>query len=116
MTNSTVSTQTLTSSLERARALALPSREAMLARAPSVQMFWDDNRELFAKAWHEWEQTEQALQPLNDALLDSKLQAAVEQAWQNPITESQVKEFMARSGAGRLYRTVFQSGKTFGLT
>ncbi|WP_181901797.1 2OG-Fe(II) oxygenase [Thalassotalea euphylliae] len=95
-----------TSSLAKARALALPSRDAMLARAPSVQAFWDDNRELLASAWQEWEQSEQTLQPLTELLLDSKLQAAVEQAWQNPITESEVKNLWQEVAPG-VYTTQF---------
>ncbi|WP_448552977.1 2OG-Fe(II) oxygenase [Thalassotalea montiporae] len=95
-----------TSSLAKARALELPSRDAMLARAPSVQAFWDDNRELLASAWQEWEQSESTFQPLTESLLDSKLRAAVEQAWQNPITESEVKSLWQEVAPG-VYTTQF---------
>ena len=41
--------------LERARAVERPNRDAMLQRTPSVQQFWEQNRELFQDAWKEWE-------------------------------------------------------------
>ena len=41
-------------SLEQVRAIARPSREAMLARDISVQQFWAQNTALFEQAWAEW--------------------------------------------------------------
>ena len=60
--------------LEAARALTLPSREAMLQRAQSVQQFWDGNQELLANAWKEWEAADQVDgNSLNSSLLDARL-------------------------------------------
>ena len=71
--------------LQQARALDLPSREAMLHRAPSVQQFWSSNNELLSNAWSEWEASEKDnLFTLDDSLLDAKLRSAVTQAWENP--------------------------------
>ncbi|REL30391.1 2OG-Fe(II) oxygenase [Thalassotalea euphylliae] len=112
MNNTAVSTNLSTSSLStpslaKARALALPSRDAMLARAPTVQAFWDDNRELFTSAWQEWQQTEQSTLPvLTDDLFDNKLRAAVNQAWQTPVTESEVKNLWQEVAPG-VYQTQF---------
>ncbi|UBU47447.1 hypothetical protein [Cobetia amphilecti] len=55
--------------LQQARELELPSREAMLRRAPSVQQFWDSHRQLLSDAWREWE----AVQQDDLAILDSGL-------------------------------------------
>lgn len=79
--------------LQRARALDLPSREAMLSRAPSVQQFWYQNRELLSNAWQEWEESEKnKLFTPDSSLLDKNLRDAVMQAWNDPITESAVRE------------------------
>ncbi|MFI8619741.1 hypothetical protein ACIGBN_02080 [Marinomonas sp. NPDC078689] len=81
------------SSLERARALDLPSREATLNRAPSVQQFWNRNNSLLSEAWQEWENNHQDSLFIPDAsLLDKNLRDAVEQAWQDPSKESAVQE------------------------
>jgi len=81
------------SPLERARALVLPSREAMLVRDPSVQQFWDNNRQLLIDAWAQWEQSEKAslLMP-DDSLLDAKLRSAVRQTWDDPTKDIAVKD------------------------
>jgi hypothetical protein len=80
------------SSLERARALDLPSREATLNRAPSVQQFWNRNNSLLSEAWQEWENNHQDSLFIPDAsLLDKNLRDAVEQAWQDPSKESAVQ-------------------------
>ncbi|MBU3002292.1 2OG-Fe(II) oxygenase [Paraglaciecola arctica] len=79
--------------LQQARELALPSREAMLHRAPSVQQFWNDNQQLLSNAWQEWEENENILIPsLDIALLDERLRNAVTQAWQDPSKESAVQD------------------------
>ncbi|WP_053980826.1 2OG-Fe(II) oxygenase [Marinagarivorans algicola] len=79
--------------LQRARALDLPSREAMLQRAPSVQQFWMDNQLLLSDAWAQWEHSEKDhLVALDDSLLDANLRQTVAQAWQNPTKESAVQE------------------------
>ncbi|WP_191603209.1 2OG-Fe(II) oxygenase [Marinomonas algicola] len=86
---------TSSSQLERARALALPSREAMLNRAPSVQNFWDSNRQLLINAWHEWDKSETSCLTMPDkTLIDSKLRNAVEQAWKKPAEEQAVKALL----------------------
>ncbi len=45
-------------SLNRARAIARPTREAMLQRAPNVSQFWSENRDLFQDAWSEWDRSD----------------------------------------------------------
>ncbi|MGH1440172.1 MAG: 2OG-Fe(II) oxygenase family protein [Cellvibrionaceae bacterium] len=80
-------------SLQRARALELPSREAMLSRTPAVQRFWDSNKQLLSDAWVEWEEHEkQSLFTPNDSLLDAKLRDAVKQAWEDPTQELAVRD------------------------
>ncbi|NHI01650.1 2OG-Fe(II) oxygenase [Oceanimonas sp. MB9] len=97
----------LLSPLQQARALALPSRDAMLARAPSVQRFWDDNRQLLGDAWQEWEQTELKGEfALNDTLLDAGLREAVHQAWQDPDKELAVADLWQEVSAG-VYQVQF---------
>ncbi|GAB3485220.1 2OG-Fe(II) oxygenase [Marinomonas epiphytica] len=79
--------------LVRAQSLALPSREAMLYREPSVQHFWVSNQELLTQAWQEWEtQQENNFSNINTSLLDPKLRKAVEMAWQDPSKESHVRD------------------------
>lgn len=81
--------------LELARSIALPSRQEMLQRAPSVQHFWHYNKQLFKNAWLEWEQKESRDVTLPDhSLLDSKLYQAVQQAWDQPEKEHLVKELL----------------------
>lgn len=94
--SSTDTTPTLaTEHLEQARTLDMPQREAMLRRDPSVQQFWLDNRNLFQAAWQEWEASELAdvAQP-DRSLLDPALRAAVTQAWEDPSTESAVRDLL----------------------
>lgn len=81
--------------LQLARALDLPSREAMLIRDPSVQQFWDSNRNLLSDAWKAWEDSEKANLPaLDSSLLDKNLRNAVMQAWQDPSKEFAVKDLL----------------------
>lgn len=90
---STLNNPTKLSPLQRARALELPSREAMLSRAPSVQQFWDNNRHLLSEAWREWEEREKhSLFTPNDSLLDAKLRDAVMHAWEDPSKELAVRD------------------------
>lgn len=80
------------SQLDSARALVLPSREAMLQRAPSVLHFWDSNRDLLSNAWREWEANEKAHLALpTSALISDALREAVEQAWEDPTKEEAVR-------------------------
>ncbi len=81
------------SPLHRARALELPSREAILSRKPSVQEFWNTNKYLLTEAWKEWQENEKhALFIPNDSLLDAKLRNAVTQAWEDPTKELAVQD------------------------
>ena len=78
--------------LQLARALNLPSREAMLNRESSVQQFWGNNRTLLSNAWSEWEDSEKdKLFTPDSSLLDKHLRNAVMQAWEDPSKESAVK-------------------------
>lgn len=81
-----------TLNLQKARTLPLPSREAMLRRAPSVQAFWDDNRQLLAQAWAEWELSEADLPIPDENLLDPRLRLAINNAWADPSKEASVKD------------------------
>ncbi|GAA0835605.1 hypothetical protein GCM10009112_27630 [Marinomonas arenicola] len=82
-------------SLQQARELQLPTREAMLQRSPSAQMFWDKNRQLLKKAWQEWETSEQdRLLPIDDSLIDSTLRDAVTESWKDPLQETKVANLM----------------------
>ena len=82
--------------LQLARALALPSREAMLNREHSVQHFWYNNDQLLIQAWKEWEETEvdTTTFTLDDSLLDKNLREAVNAAWQNPSKEHLVNALL----------------------
>jgi len=106
-TSSTV--QTALSKLDQARALQLPSREAMLHRDSSVSMFWSQHRNLLRDAWQEWEQALQAkLMIPNDSLLDPTLREAVEAAWDDPTKELAVENLWEEVSPGRRawkYRT-----------
>lgn len=79
--------------LARARAIARPSREAMLQRHPSVQAFWAQNRAPFQQAWEEWETTDQGQSvKLDETLYDPRLRLAVHQAWADPDKEGAVQD------------------------
>ncbi|WP_286193583.1 2OG-Fe(II) oxygenase [Tropicibacter sp. R16_0] len=78
-------------SLERARAITRPTRQEMLNRAPASQQFWIQNKGLLADAWKEWEDTDRN-PTLDSSLIDPKLRAAVEQAWDDPSKEIAVKD------------------------
>ncbi|GGB55153.1 2OG-Fe(II) oxygenase family protein [Shewanella inventionis] len=87
--------------LQQARAIALPSREAMLRRDPSVHQFWHTHKALFSDAWNEWQQTEQDnLLTLDSSLLDKRLRDAVTQAWQDPSKDVAVKELLQEVAPG----------------
>lgn len=77
--------------LQQAQNLTLPSREAMLQRAPSVQAFWDDNRRLLEQAWAQWA-LETDVPKLDESLLAPKLRQAINAAWQDPNAETAVAE------------------------
>ena len=82
-----------TPSLNDARNVARPTREAMLQRDPSVQRFWNSNAQLFEDAWNEWEQAggNDSI-VLNSSLYDSSLRQAIDQSWENPGREGAVKQ------------------------
>lgn len=89
------------SQLRRARALALPSREEMLHRAPSVQQFWDKNKSLLSDAWVEWDNSaREGSFILDDSLLDAKLRNAVTEAWEDPSKESTVRDLWQEVSSG----------------
>ena len=82
-----------TTALEQARTLTLPSREAMLQRAPSVQAFWLEHQTLLSEAWSEWENVQSDTLPqLSDSLINPEIKNAVDNAWKQPLTENAVKE------------------------
>ena len=82
--------------LQLARALELPTRQAMLYREPAVQNFWINNTDLIANAWSEWEATsiDSSTFTLDDTLLDKNLREAVKQAWEDPSKELAVKALL----------------------
>ncbi|OEE87067.1 2OG-Fe(II) oxygenase [Enterovibrio norvegicus FF-162] len=93
--------------LTEARALALPSRESMLQRAPSVKRFWDTNTPLLTEAWRAWEASEESPNFKPDtSLLDPKLREAVEQAWLDPTKEAAVQDLWEEVSAG-VYQAQF---------
>jgi len=79
--------------LERARALDLPPRAAMLNREPSVHQFWNSNKDLLNDAWKEWEASKEGKLFIPDgSLLDKDLREAVLNAWEDPTKESAVQD------------------------
>lgn len=79
--------------LKRAREVSRPSRQDMLMRAPSAQRFWLENDQLFQEAWAQWDQDS----PDRDRLLDESifsppLRHAIARAWDDPTTETAVKD------------------------
>lgn len=94
-------------SLHHARTIERPSREAMLQRAPSVQRFWTENKELFAKAWSEWDGGRNSGSPaLDSSIFDPRLRDTIEAAWIDPTKENKVKELWKEVFPG-VYRTQF---------
>ncbi|MGF1767320.1 2OG-Fe(II) oxygenase [Enterovibrio makurazakiensis] len=94
--------------LTQARELVLPTREAMLQRAPSVKRFWDSNAQLLTDAWQAWEISDESptVKP-NTSLLDPRLKNAVEQAWQDPSKENAVKDLWEEVSAGVYQAQIF---------
>ena len=82
--------------LQLARALELPTRQAMLYREPAVQNFWINNTDLIANAWSEWEATsiDSSTFTLDHTLLDKNIREAVKQAWEDPSKELAVKALL----------------------
>ena len=79
--------------LTQARALTLPSRQAVLERDASVSDFWNSNRKLLEEAWKEWElETKEELFILDETLFAPKLRTAINNAWENPEVENTVAD------------------------
>jgi len=67
--------------LAQARALTIPSRQAILKRNTDVSQFWNSNRKLLEDAWVEWEIENNADLPLLDeTFLDPYLRKAINEA------------------------------------
>jgi len=97
----------LNGSLDRARSVERPTRDAMLQRQPSVYQFWDQNADLFRDAWQEWEQNSQAKNlVLDPTLYDPALREAIERAWANSEQEGDVRELWKAVLPG-VYETQF---------
>ena len=79
--------------IEQAKSLTLPSREATLLREPSVSNFWNGNRKLLQNAWTEWEvENKDNLLIPDESLLDPRLRKAINEAWENPEKENAVAD------------------------
>ena len=77
----------------QARALTLPSRQAMLRREASVSQFWNNNRKILEEAWVQWEVENKVNLPLpGEFLLDARLRKAINDAWENPEKENAVAD------------------------
>lgn len=103
-------------SLEQARAIDLPTREAMLARDPSVYHFWDHNRQLFQEAWAQWDDS--LFDPefvLDDLLYHGDLRTAVAAAWAEPTTEASVKNLWREVFPGVYEAQFFDPERLFQL-
>ena len=115
MTN-TANIQTIPSQLQQARDFTLPSRTAMLNRAPSVQQFWDTNQHVLNNAWSEWEENETSHLTMPDvSLLDAKLRNAVEQAWNDPEKELTVRDLLQEVSPGVFQFQFFDPGRLVDL-
>ena len=85
--------------LDLARSLKLPTREMTLQREHSVHEFWLNNKTLLKNAWLEWEKAEN-INPLSNSLLDKHLTKTVQQAWNNPEKEIEVRELIEKVSPG----------------
>ena len=95
------------SSLTLARDIERPTREAMLERAPSVHHFWNNNTNLFADAWKEWEENEDLSGlTLDDSIYAPALRDAVDAAWANPASDGAVKDLFEEVFPG-VYKVQF---------
>ncbi|GAD01675.1 hypothetical protein [Agarivorans albus] len=106
----------VSSQLEQAQALTLPSRQEMLARSPSVNAFWNNNQQLLVSAWKEWEASSSgSLLVSSETLLDEKLHNAVNSAWDDPSTENQVKDLWQEAAPGVYTAQFFKPEKLIEL-
>lgn len=96
-----------TTSLEQARTVARPTREAMLERHPSVRAFWNTNETVFADAWKQWEASggDDSI-VLDRSLYAPKLREAIERSWANPNEETAVKDLWTEVFPG-VYKAQF---------
>ena len=96
-----------TTSLEQARTVARPTREAILERHPSVHAFWNTNETVFEDAWTEWEAGggDDSI-VLDRSLYAPKLREAIERSWANPSEESTVKDLWTEVFPG-VYKAQF---------
>ena len=116
MNDTAVTHSTTIGNLALARDLALPSREAMLKRAPSAQQFWRQNRSILSQAWQEWESTHtHELFTADDSILDASLREAVATAWQDPSSESAVRDLWEEVSPGVYYGQFFDPAKLAGF-
>lgn len=94
-------------SLQQARTLELPTRDATLRRDLSVARFWEQNAALLVEAWSEWEASEQHRLPtLDESLIDARLREAVAAAWEDPAVEGAVRDLWQPVGPG-VFQTQF---------
>ena len=93
--------------LQKARALDLPERQAMLRRDYSVSEFWNTTRDLLRDAWNEWDANATDLPPLDESLIDAKLRTAIEAAWEDPSKESAVADLLTEAAPGVYYFQFF---------
>lgn len=93
--------------LAQARALNLPSREAILKRDTTVNHFWNSNRNILEEAWKQWElESNVALPVLDETLIDSRLREAMNNAWENPEKENAIADLWEEIIPG-VYTTQF---------
>ena len=98
--------------LKKARELKVPPREEVLNRDYSVKKFWDENKNLLASAWEEWEEHEKIkLDFVNNSIIDSKLRETVEKVWQNPEKESLVRDLLQEISPGVYQFQLFDPSK-----
>lgn len=97
----------MNSPLLQATSLSMPSRVDMLQRVPSVQRFWSDNNQLFKGAWKALDESNASLPfTLDASILSADLRNAVEQAWVDPNTESNVSDLWEEVSDG-VYKAQF---------
>lgn len=110
-----MSTDTMhASALEKARTVLRPSREEMLARAPSVHHFWNTNKRTIEEAWAEWEAANgHARITLDRSLYSPALLQAVEAAWEDPSKEAAVADLFEEVFPG-VYQAQFFNPEKLG--
>lgn len=98
--------------LKKARDLKVPQREEVLRRDYSVKQFWDENKNLLASAWEEWEENEKIeLNLVNNSLIDPKLRNAIEETWKSPEKENIVRDLLQEVSPGVYQFQLFNPNK-----